>query len=84
MPERTRIFRTPPDPWITDSIKAVMRYRGNSCMKTETPCSVQDINLYIMLRNICTEIIRIENYHYFICITDYQKCEKFLLNVGCN
>lgn len=64
-PKRTRVFRAPPAPWVTDSIKAVMRDRDVACSKAKAATCVRDTNLYKMLRNTCTDLIRSEKYHYF-------------------
>lgn len=32
VPERTRTFRAPPTPWITDSIRGVMIDRDRACL----------------------------------------------------
>lgn len=60
------LFRTPPVAWVTESMKAIMRDSDYACTKTNTSCSnVQGINLYRMLRNICSKLIYSEKYHYF-------------------
>lgn len=78
-PYKTITFRREPTPWLTDTIKLMMRFRDRALRRARVERTAASFNYYKQIRNLTTSAIRREKRAYLNYITSTRN-SKLLWN----
>lgn len=74
-PVRTRTFKSPPTPWMTDTLRAMRSLRDRACQKAKSSRKDSAIEYYRELRNLVNSATKKEKSAYFAqYVNENQHC----------